>query len=342
MGSSQALAIERLLTEVVAKKKDGVLLAGPGSLLRRASELAPPGASSAMPTSVAVLDGLLPGGLPKGRLVELSGRRSSGRFSLGLAALAAATSSGLAAALVDLGDHLDPQTAERAGVDLRRLLWARPRRAKEALAAAEMLLAAGFPLVVADLGLSPRTRWVPDAAWVRLARSAAAQDATLLLTTPWRASGIAADAVVSAGGACAIWQGSGRTPRLLAGLTSRLTLEKYGRSTPGVSGKLSLAAGEAIRGIDMAADAVGRGAPPHSDPLPAGERGLVGAGLVPAPIDPRIVAADAGGREGRLYAGHGDSIDVGSSAAARQIRPYPNADHGACPGSFSMTRSSPA
>src|SRR5262245_10470577 len=331
MGSSQALAIERLLTEVVAKKKDGVLLAGPGSLLRRASELAPPGASSAMPTSVAVLDGLLPGGLPKGRLVELSGRRSSGRFSLGLAALAAATSSGLAAALVDLGDHLDPQTAEPAGVDLRRLLWARPRRAKEALAAAEMLLAAGFPLVVADLGLSPRTRWVPDAAWVRLARSAAAQDATLLLTTPWRASGIAADAVVSAGGACAIWQGSGRTPRLLAGLTSRLTLEKYGRSTPGVSGRLSLAAGEAIEGVS------------GDHPFPG-----VGAGLVPAHMDPRIVAADAGGREGRPYTDSDSDHaceNVRESAlirGARQVRRYPNSDHGACPGSFSMIRSSPA
>jgi hypothetical protein len=319
---AQALAIERLLAQGMASKKSA-LLGRPGARLRRASELAPPGASSAMPTAVAVLDRLLPGGLPKGRLVELSGRRSSGRFSLGLAALAAATSSGLAAALVDLGDHLDPQTAERAGVDLRRLLWARPRRAKEALAAAEMLLAAGFPLVVADLGLSSRTRWVPDAAWVRLARSAAAQDATLLLSTPWRASGIAADAVVSTAGACAIWQGSGRTPRILAGLSSRLTLEKYGRSTPCVSGRLSLASGEAIGGAD------------------------VGAGLVPARVSSVGHPEESATRDpGLLHDLAQDLPSSGSLAIARddphataRSRPYPNADHGACPGSFSMVRS---
>ena len=243
MGAFQALAIERLLAEAAASRRESVRLAGPGARLQRASELVRSEAS-ALPTTIAALDRLLPGGLPKGRLVELSGRRSSGRFSLGLAALAAATSSGLAAALVDLGDHLDPETAERAGVDLRRLLWARPRRAKEALAAAEMLLAAGFPLVVTDLGLSPRTRWVPDAAWLRLARSAAAQGATLRLSTPWRASGIAADAVVSAAGARPVWQGGGRTPRLLAGLRSRLTLEKHGRATPGLAAPLSLSAAQ--------------------------------------------------------------------------------------------------
>ena len=248
MSASRALAIERLLAEGIAKKNGGALLAGPGARLQRASELARPEASSAMPTAVPALDRLLPGGLPKGSLVEIAGRRSSGRYSLGLAALAAATSAGQPAALVDLGDHLDPQGAERAGVDLRRLLWARPRRAKEALAAAEMLVAAGFPLVVADLGLSPRTRWVPDAAWVRLARSAAAQGATLLLSTPRRASGIAADAVVSSSAAHAVWQGSGSSPRLLAGLSSRLTLEKHGRATPGLAAPLSLDVPEALEG----------------------------------------------------------------------------------------------
>src|SRR5512143_1726070 len=49
------------------------------------------------------------GGLPRGTLVEVVGRRSSGRFALALAALAAATQAGESAALVDLGDQLDPQ-----------------------------------------------------------------------------------------------------------------------------------------------------------------------------------------------------------------------------------------
>ncbi|MGH9368999.1 MAG: hypothetical protein ACRD3M_15145 [Thermoanaerobaculia bacterium] len=247
MGALQALALERLLEEGLAKRPGGGLLSSPGVHLRRASELASACAQrGALPSAVPALDRLLPGGLPGGSLVELSGRRSSGRFSLGLAALAAATSSGQAAALVDLGDHLDPQAAEQAGVDLARLLWVRPQRAKEALAAAEMLIAAGFPLVVADLGLAPRMRYVPDAAWVRLARAAQARGAALLLSTPWRSSGIAADAVVSAAGARPLWRGSGRAPRLLAGISSRLTLEKFGRVTPNQSEPFSLSVSEAV------------------------------------------------------------------------------------------------
>ena len=328
---AQALAIERLLAQGMAQKKSA-LLAGLGARLQRASDLAPPGAASALPTTVAALDRLLPGGLPKGRLVELSGRRSSGRFSLGLAALAATTSSGQAAALVDLGDHLDPETAERAGVDLRCLLWARPRRAKEALAAAEMLLAAGFPLVVADLGLCPRTRWVPDAAWVRLARSAAAQGATLLLSTPWRASGIAADAVVSAAGARAVWQGSGASPRLLAGLSARLTLEKRGRATPGASGMLALAAGEALAGalppLPVTGEGRGEGAPALSVPLslalsPRG-RGRSSAQGLP-------------GSRSLPLAGRTGSTTRGGRRVASNERV-----HGACPGSFSAIRARPA
>lgn len=246
MSASPALALERLL-EAEGPAKPGGLLSGLGARLYRASELscvAPQRA--ALPTTVAALDRLLPGGLPKASLVELSGRRSSGRFSLGLAALAAATSAGLPAALVDLGDHLDPQAAEEAGVDLRYLLWARPRRVKDALAASEMLIAAGFPLVVADLGLAPRARFVPDAAWMRLARATQAQGSALLLSTPWRSSGIAAGAVVSAAGARPVWQGSGAAPHLLVGLSASLILERLGRVTPGRAEPLSLSVFEAF------------------------------------------------------------------------------------------------
>lgn len=245
MGTSQALVLEQFLEGKGFAKKPSALLAGIGAKLHRASELAS-SERRALATGMDPLDRLLTGGLPKGALIELSGRRSSGRFSIGIAALAAATSSGQAAALVDLEGHLDPQSANAAGVDLERLFWVRPTRVKEALAAAEMLLAAGFSLVVADFGLSPRGgRFVPDGAWVRLARSTQAQGSSLLLLTPDRISGIAAEAVVSADGARAIWQGSGRTPRLLVGISSQLTLEKFGRATPGRRASLSLFVTEA-------------------------------------------------------------------------------------------------
>src|SRR5262249_9706985 len=110
----------------------------------------------------------------------------------------------------------------------------------------EILLATGFRLVVAEMSLSPRgTRFVPDAAWVRLQRTAQMQESTLLLLSPYRLSGIAADAVVSAGAPQSIWRGTGRAPRLLAGLSSQLTLEKYGRETPNRSASMGLSVAEA-------------------------------------------------------------------------------------------------
>ncbi|HEY1252380.1 MAG TPA: hypothetical protein VGH97_14455 [Thermoanaerobaculia bacterium] len=252
MEALPGFAIEALLEgrnlrqQIAGKPAAAALLSGLGARLTRASDLASPSATrDPIATTVPGLDRLLRGGLPRGGFVELSGKRSSGRFSIGLAALASATSSGEAAALVDLGGHLDPQSAEAAGADLTRLLWVRPSRLKEAVASAEMLLATGFPLVVADLGLAPvRGRFVPDAAWVRLERAARAHHAALLLLAPYRISGVAAEAVVAADSARGTWSGSGSSPRLLAGLASRLTLQKDARARTGVSEAMRLSMGD--------------------------------------------------------------------------------------------------
>jgi hypothetical protein len=254
MGASQALALEQFLEgKGLAKKSGAVLLTGSGAQLLRASDLPIrrsdflPGSREQVGEGGPELETLL-GELSDRDLVEVVGHRSSGCFSIALAALACATLSGQDAALVDLGDHLDPQAAQQAGVDLTRLLWVRPRRVKEALAAAEMLLSTGFRLVVADMGLSPRGgRFVPDAAWVRLARAAQAQGSRLLLLAPYRMSGIAAHAVVSAPAARPLWRGSGRAPRLLSGICSRLTLEKLGRETPNRASPLTLLVPGALR-----------------------------------------------------------------------------------------------
>src|SRR5207253_2112162 len=133
-------------------------LTGSGAKLLRAADLpvASPQATSSLLRTLPALDAIFSGGLPDRRLIELVGRRSAGRFSIALAALACATARGDAAALVDLGDHLDPQAAQAAGVDLSRLLWVRPRRVKDALAAAEILVSTGFRLILAEMGLAPR------------------------------------------------------------------------------------------------------------------------------------------------------------------------------------------
>src|SRR5882672_9767659 len=103
-----------------------------------------------LPTTIEPLDTLLGGGLARGKMTEIAGRGT--RFSIVIAALASSTSIGEAAALIDASDSFDPQLAEAAGVDLRRLLWVRPRTMKETVTAAEMIGATGFQLVIIDMG----------------------------------------------------------------------------------------------------------------------------------------------------------------------------------------------
>ena len=67
----------------------------------------------------------LTGGLPRGCLSEICGPASSGRTSVLLAALAAATRRQEVCALVDTTDALDAVSAAAAGVELERLLWIR-------------------------------------------------------------------------------------------------------------------------------------------------------------------------------------------------------------------------
>lgn len=184
------------------------------------------------PTLLPEVDLLLGGGLARGEMVEVIGGRTCGRFSLVLSVLAGATRRGESAALVDLGDQLDPLAAEICGVDLERLLWLRPVHLKQALGGAELLLGTGFDLVVLDLGTPP----VPggrgvEASWLRLARRAQAHRGALLVSTPYRASGTAAQAVLELrargpgrSGGC--WLGRGEEPRLLAGIESGLELLK--------------------------------------------------------------------------------------------------------------------
>ena len=198
-------------------------------------------ATAALPTALPAFDQLLAGGLDRGRLVELVGRRSSGRLSAVLATLAAATTCGEASALVDLGDGLDPRVAHAAGIDLERLLWVRPRRVCEALRAAELLLATGFPLVVVELGAPPLVGGRGgEAFWLRLARAARDRGAALLISAPYRVSGTAAAAVLQAWKLRPHWVGNGVTPRLLMGAEGRLELQKHRQQRPGATASLPL------------------------------------------------------------------------------------------------------
>jgi hypothetical protein len=187
--------------------------------------------NQSLPTTLDAFDTLLGGGLPRGKMVEVAGRRSTGRFSIAMAALAAATSMGEAAVLVDLGDGFDPQIAESNGVDLRRLLWIRPKKLKDAVMAVEMIAAAGFQLVVLDTGSHQVKGRVPEASWVRLARTAEAQGTALLVSTPYPLTGTASEAVVAARKARGKWAGG--AVKVLSGMAVELTLEKHRHLRPG-------------------------------------------------------------------------------------------------------------
>ena len=139
------------------------------------------------PSGVHALDARLGGGVPRGQLSELVGPRSSGRTSLLLQMMAAATRRGELVALVDALDMLDVESAAAAGVDLDRLLWIRghvvtnqglcrdlnQRAIEQAIRAFTLVLQAGtFGLVVFDVAEAPAdaVRRLPFTTWLRLQR----------------------------------------------------------------------------------------------------------------------------------------------------------------------------
>jgi recombination protein RecA len=172
-------------------------------------------------TGVPALD-ILTGGLPRGALSEVVGPASSGRTGVMLAALAGATRRQEICTLVDASDSFDPASAERAGIDLTRLLWVRcneragganrkeevtgtalgrigsPSRAgfafartvEQVLKVTDLLLqGGGFGMVALDLGDIPSDsmRRVPLTSWFRF-RRAVEPTATVLLVVeqePW-------------------------------------------------------------------------------------------------------------------------------------------------------------
>src|SRR5271156_485634 len=67
----------------------------------------------------------LTGGRPRGCLTEICGPASSGRTSILLATLSAATQRQEICALVDISDAFNPHSAAAAGVNFERMLWVR-------------------------------------------------------------------------------------------------------------------------------------------------------------------------------------------------------------------------
>jgi hypothetical protein len=159
-----------------------------GTLTTVLAPLEPTDPSALAPTDVPAVDVCLHGGLPRGQLSELTGPCSSGRTTLLLQLIAAATRRGEIAALVDTCDRLDVASAAAAGVDLDRLLWIRAQGPDaswalspdswgpldRALKAFNLVLqAGGFGIVAIDLVEMPPAalRRIPLTTWPRVQRA---------------------------------------------------------------------------------------------------------------------------------------------------------------------------
>ncbi|MDP3758207.1 MAG: recombinase RecA [Candidatus Daviesbacteria bacterium] len=83
------------------------------------------------------------GGLPKGRIVEVYGPEAGGKTTVTLHVIAEAQKKGGVAAFIDAEHALDPQRAQKIGVNLDDLLISQPDTGEQALEIAEALIRSG-------------------------------------------------------------------------------------------------------------------------------------------------------------------------------------------------------
>lgn len=109
-------------------------------------------AISSIKTGAITLDIALGiGGLPRGRICEVSGPESSGKSTLALHVVANAQKAGGVAAYIDAEHALDPAYAKQIGVDINSLLISQPDNGEEALNIADALARSNaVDLIVVD------------------------------------------------------------------------------------------------------------------------------------------------------------------------------------------------
>ncbi len=131
---------------------------GEGSIMKlvetRAADVA------AIPTGSLAIDlALGVGGIPRGRVVEIFGAESTGKTTLALHIIAEAQKQGGTAAFVDAEHALDPDYAQKIGVDISELIISQPGSGEEALQIVEKLVRSGeIDVIVIDsvAALTPR------------------------------------------------------------------------------------------------------------------------------------------------------------------------------------------
>ena len=112
---------------------------GKGSIMRLGEK--PHEEIGAISTNCLSLDAAIGvGGFPRGRIVEVYGPESSGKTTLALQVVASAQKTGGVAAYIDAEHAMDPDYAQKLGVNIEDMLISQPDSGEQALEIAETLI----------------------------------------------------------------------------------------------------------------------------------------------------------------------------------------------------------
>ncbi|HEB57460.1 MAG TPA: recombinase RecA [Gammaproteobacteria bacterium] len=124
---------------------------GKGAVMRLGDSSAARDVETISTGSISLDVALGVGGLPRGRVIEIYGPESSGKTTLTLQVIAECQKGGGTAAFVDAEHALDPQYAEKLGVNVDELLVSQPDTGEQALEITDMLVRSGaVDIVVID------------------------------------------------------------------------------------------------------------------------------------------------------------------------------------------------
>src|SRR5688500_19947115 len=144
MDENKAKALQAALSQIEKQF-------GKGSIMRMGDAEVEKGIEVVSTGSLGLDMALGVGGLPRGRVVEIYGPESSGKTTLTLQVIANVQRLGGTAAFIDAEHALDPQYAQRLGVDTSELLLSQPDNGEQALQIADMLVrSASVDCVVID------------------------------------------------------------------------------------------------------------------------------------------------------------------------------------------------
>jgi recombination protein RecA len=103
--------------------------------------------TGALPLDIAI--GV--GGIPRGRIIEIYGPESSGKTTLALCMVAETQKLGGIAAYIDAEHAMDPEYAQKLGVDIDNLLISQPDSGEQGLEIADKLIRSGaVDIIIVD------------------------------------------------------------------------------------------------------------------------------------------------------------------------------------------------